>query len=77
MEHLPLIEFAYNNSFHSSIGMEPYEALYGRPCKLPMCRTESGEATLIGPELVQETTEKIRVIRDRLLASTKQAEKLC
>ena len=37
MEHLPLIEFAYNNSFKSSIGMAPYEALYGRPCKLPMC----------------------------------------
>ena len=56
VEHLPLIEFAYNNSFQSSIGMAPYEALYGRPCRSPMCWTESGEATLIGPELVQETT---------------------
>ena len=69
VEHLPLIEFAYNNSFQSSIGMAPYEALYGRPCRSPMCWTESGEATLIGPELVQETTKKIRVIRDRLLAA--------
>ena len=69
VEHLPLIEFAYNNSFQSSIGMAPYEALYGRPCRSPMCWTKSGEATLLGPELVQETTEKIRVIRDRLLAA--------
>ncbi|RVW85779.1 Transposon Ty3-G Gag-Pol polyprotein [Vitis vinifera] len=69
VEHLPLIEFAYNNSFQSSIGMAPYEALYGRPCRSPMCWMESGEASLIGPELVQETTDKIRVIRDRLLAA--------
>ena len=69
MEHFPLIEFKYNNSFQSSIGMAPYEALYGRPCRSPMCWTESGKATLIGPELVQETTEKLRVIRDRLLAA--------
>ena len=52
MEHLPLIEFAYNNSFQSSIRMAPYEALYGRPCRSSMCWTESREATLIGPELV-------------------------
>ena len=69
MEHLPLIEFAYNNSFKSSIGMAPYEALYGRPCRSPMCWTESREATLIGPGLVQEMKEKIRVIRDNLLAA--------
>ena len=62
-----LIEFSYNNSFQSSIGMAPYEALYGRPCRSPMCWMESGEASLIGPELVQETTDKIRIIRDRLL----------
>jgi len=36
-EHLPLVEFAYNNSYHSSIGMAPYEALYGRPCRTPTC----------------------------------------
>ena len=48
--------------------MAPYEALYGRPCRSPMCWMESGEASLIGLELVKETTNKIRVIRDRLLA---------
>ena len=52
MEHLPLIEFTYNNSFQSSIEMAPYEALYGRPCRSPMCWMESGEASLIGPEMV-------------------------
>ena len=61
VENLPLIVFAYNNNFESSIGMALYEALYGR--------MESGEASLIGPKLVQETTDKIRVIRDRLLAA--------
>ena len=69
VEHLPLIEFAYNNSFQSSIGMAPYEVLYGRPCRSPMCWMESCEVVLIGPELVQETTEKIRVIRERLLVA--------
>ena len=69
VEHLPLIEFAYNNSFQSSFGMAPYEALHGRPCKSNMCWMESSEASLIGPALVQETTDKIRVIRDRLLAA--------
>ena len=62
VENLPLIEFVYNNSFQSSIGMALYEALYGRPCRSPMCWMESGEASLIGPELVKETTDKIRVI---------------
>ena len=69
VEHLPLIEFAYNNSFQSSIGMAPYEALYGRPCRSPMCWMESGKASLIRSKLVQETTDKIHVIRDRLLAT--------
>ena len=58
-EHLPLVEFAYNNSYHSSIGMAPYEALYGRKCRSPICWTEVGERQILGPELVQQTTEKI------------------
>ena len=69
VEHLPLIDFSYNNNFQSSIGMTPYEALYGRPCRSPVCWMEFGEASLIGPELVQETIDKIRVICDRLLAT--------
>ena len=52
-DHLPLVEFAYNNSYHSSIGMVPYEALYGRPYQTPTCWSEVGECQLVGPEIVQ------------------------
>jgi len=45
--HLPLIEFAYNNSYHSSIGMAPFEALYGRRCKTLLCWFESGESVVL------------------------------
>ena len=64
--HLPLVEFAYNNSFHASIGMAPYEALYGRKCRSPVCWTEVGERQILGPEIVQLTTDKIKVIQQRL-----------
>ena len=64
--HLPLIEFSYNNSYHSSIKMAPFEALYGRKCRSPVCWNEIGETQIIGPELIQETTDKIIQIRDNL-----------
>ena len=64
--HLPLAEFAYNNSYQASIGMAPFEALYGRPCRSPVCWAEVGDKNLLGPDLVQETTEKVAVIRERL-----------
>ena len=50
--HLPLMEFAYNNSYQASIGMAPYEALYGRKCRTPVCWDEVGERKLVGPEMV-------------------------
>ena len=62
VECLPLIEFTYNNSFHSSIGMTPFEALYGRRCRTPLCWYESGESALLRPKVVQETTKKVRMI---------------
>ena len=62
----PLMEFSYNNTFHSSLGMAPYEALYGRKCKTPDCWDEGGERQLVGPEIVQLATKKIQLIRDRL-----------
>ena len=65
-EHLPLVEFTYNNSFQASIGMAPYEALYRRKCRSPICWTEVGERKILGPEIVQLTTEKIQLIRQRL-----------
>ena len=64
-----LVEFAYNNSYHSSIEMAPFVALYGRKCRSPICWNEVGERKLLGPELVQLTTEKIQLIRERLLAA--------
>ncbi|GJZ94400.1 putative reverse transcriptase domain-containing protein [Tanacetum coccineum] len=67
--HLPLVEFSYNNSYHSSVRCALFEALYGRKCRLPIMWAEVGEGQLIGPELVQETTEKISQIKDRLKAA--------
>ena len=68
--YIPLMEFAYNNSFQSSIGMAPYEALYGRKCRTPMCWTELNEHKLIGPDIVKDTEEKVQVIRQRLKAAS-------
>ena len=64
--HIPLVEFVYNNSFQSSIGMTPYEALYGRKCRTPLSWTELKEKKVINPDLIQETEEKVKMIRDRL-----------
>ncbi|GJZ14451.1 putative reverse transcriptase domain-containing protein [Tanacetum coccineum] len=64
--HLPLVKFSYNNSYHSNVRCAPFEALYGRKCRSPIMWAEVGEGQLIGPELVQETTEKISQIKDRL-----------
>ncbi|GKB47916.1 putative reverse transcriptase domain-containing protein [Tanacetum coccineum] len=64
--HLPLAEFYYNNSYHSSIRCAPFEALYGRKCRSPVQWAEIGESTLIGPELVQETTYKVVLIKEKL-----------
>ncbi|GJW12555.1 putative reverse transcriptase domain-containing protein [Tanacetum coccineum] len=63
--HLPLVEFSYNNSYHSSVRCAPFEALYGRKCHSLIMWAEVGEGQLIGPELIQETTKKILQIKDR------------
>ena len=68
-DQLPLVEFTYNNSYQASIGMAPYEALYGRKCRSPLCWTEVGERKLYGPEIVEQTAQKIQLIRQRLLAT--------
>nr|GFA48211.1 putative reverse transcriptase domain, ribonuclease H-like domain, aspartic peptidase domain protein [Tanacetum cinerariifolium] len=67
--HLPLVEFSYNNIYHASIKAEPFEALYGRKCRSPVCWAEVGDAQLTGPEIIQETTEKIVQIKQRLQAA--------
>ena len=66
---MPLIEFAYNNRYQASIQMAPYEALYGRRCRSPICWDDVGERRLLGPEMVQLMVEKVHLIRDRLRAA--------
>ncbi|GJR58923.1 putative reverse transcriptase domain-containing protein [Tanacetum coccineum] len=66
VNHLPLVKFSYNNSYHASIKAAPFEALYGRKCHSPVCWAEVGQVQLTGPELVQETTEKIIQIKQRM-----------
>nr|GEV05540.1 reverse transcriptase domain-containing protein [Tanacetum cinerariifolium] len=70
--HLPLVEFSYNNNYHTSIKAAPFEALYGHKCRSPICWDEVGDAQFTGPEIVHETTEKIfqikkciQAVRDR------------
>jgi hypothetical protein len=88
-DHIHLVEFAYNNSFQASIGMAPYEALYGRPCRSPLCWVGAGESTVVrgqtdsttgelvmmGPELIAETTEKIVLIRQRMKTAQDRQKK--
>ena len=71
-EHLPLVEFAYNNSYQASIQIAPYEALYGRPCRSPVCWIEVEGRTTTGPKLVRDTSEKVDLIRERLLTTQSQ-----
>ena len=66
-EHLPLVEFAYNNSYQASIQMAPYEALYGRPCRSSICWTEVGESSITGPDMIRDTFEKVSLIWQCLL----------
>nr|GFC47081.1 reverse transcriptase domain-containing protein [Tanacetum cinerariifolium] len=69
VNHLPLVEFSYNNSYHATIKAAPFEALYERKCGSPVCWTEVEEAQILGPELIQETTEKIVQIKERMQAA--------
>ena len=65
-KYLSLVEFYYNNSYHSSIEMAPYEALYGRKCKSPLCWEEVGKRKLLRPEIIQMTSKKINLIHKRM-----------
>ncbi|GJW72083.1 putative reverse transcriptase domain-containing protein [Tanacetum coccineum] len=67
--HLPLAEFSYNNSYHSSIRYALFKALYGRKCRSLVLWAEIGKSSLIGPELVQETTDKVVLIKEKLKAA--------
>ncbi|GKE57347.1 putative reverse transcriptase domain-containing protein [Tanacetum coccineum] len=69
VNHFPLVEFSYNNSYHASIKAAPFEALYGRKCCSPICWAKVGEVRLTGLDIVQETTEKIVQIKQRMQAA--------
>ncbi|GJT23758.1 putative reverse transcriptase domain-containing protein [Tanacetum coccineum] len=79
--HLPLVEFSYYNSYHTSIKAAPFEALYGRKCTSPVCWAEVRDAQLIGLEIVHETTEKIIQIKKRIQAARDRqksyADRMC
>jgi hypothetical protein len=73
-DHLPLVEFAYNNSHQATMGMAPYEALYGRPCRPPVCWVEPEDRVLVGPDMTREATEKMAIIRDRIRAAQRRQQ---
>nr|GFB18692.1 putative reverse transcriptase domain-containing protein [Tanacetum cinerariifolium] len=68
-KHLSLVEFSYNNSYHTNVKAAPFEALYGRKCRSPICWAEVGDRQLTGPEIIHETTEKIVQIKSRIQAA--------
>ncbi|XP_075515854.1 uncharacterized protein LOC142550662 [Primulina tabacum] len=63
---LPLVEFTYNNSYHASIGVAPYEALYGRKCRSPVYLDEVGERAELGQDIVRQAAELVVKIRNRM-----------
>ncbi|GJW01315.1 putative nucleotidyltransferase, ribonuclease H [Tanacetum coccineum] len=72
-DYICLVEFAYNNSWHASIKCAPFEMLYGRKCRAPICWDQVGERILEGPEMIEVTNEKVVVAREKLLeAQTRQ-----
>ncbi|GKB50671.1 putative reverse transcriptase domain-containing protein [Tanacetum coccineum] len=65
-KNLSLIEFSYNNSYHTSIKAAPFKALYGRKCRSLVCWAEVKDSQFTGPEIIHETTEKIVQIKSRI-----------
>ena len=65
-EYLHLVKFSYNNRHHSSIGMPPCDALYGRPCRTPLSWDRIEDRVSIGPKLVKEMEQQVTLIRQRL-----------
>jgi hypothetical protein len=65
-KYLPLVEFAYNNSYHSSIIMPPFEYLYGSPCRTPLNWDRLEDRVIVGPKLIQEMEEQVIQIRQRV-----------
>ena len=74
-DHLHLIEFSYNNSYHASINMAPFKALYGRKCRSPVAWADFGDGHLIGPEIIEETAERVIQIKERLRIARERQKK--
>ena len=68
-DHLDLIEFSYNNNHHASIGMAPFEALYGRKCRSPICWNDISETVVLGPEMIEETVKQVKLIQEKMKAA--------
>jgi len=67
--YIPLVEFAYNNSYQSTIDMPPFEALYGRKCRSLICWEEVGDRRIFGPDIILEAIDKIKLIKERMKAA--------
>lgn len=70
-----MVEFAYNNGYHSSIGMSPYQALYGRPCHTPLSWDRIEDRVCIGSEMLWDMEEQVACIREHLLAAQDRQKK--
>ena len=68
-ENLPNIEFSYNNSYHASIGMAPYEALYGRKCSSTLFWKDPTDKIILGPEMLEEMHKQVKLIQTRMRAA--------
>jgi hypothetical protein len=68
-QSLPYAEFSYNNGYQASLGMSPFEALYGRKSRTPLMWSEVRERALVGPTLIKEAEEQVADIREKLKAT--------
>ena len=65
-DYLYLVEFAYNNGYHSSIGMAPFQSLYGRPCRTPLSSDNLEDRVLLGPEVLRDMKQQVARIREHV-----------
>nr|GFC77054.1 putative nucleotidyltransferase, ribonuclease H [Tanacetum cinerariifolium] len=65
-DYICLVEFAYNNSWHASIKCAPFEMLYGRKCRAPICWDQVGERVIEGPKMIEVTNKKVAVAKEKL-----------
>ncbi|XP_021718806.1 uncharacterized protein LOC110686493 [Chenopodium quinoa] len=68
-DHLDLIEFSYNNNYHVSIGMAPFEALYGRKCRSPICWNDISETMVLGLEMIENMVKQVKLIQEKIKAA--------